>query len=459
MNKKLLLALQKRNTERLEELKVKLGDEGLSPDELAAIETEIESLSAELDEVATAIANLDDESEGDQGEEQARGEVVGDQGGSAEGDEGNDESNDGGDEEQARGAESGEGKTAVSAQARATAMSAVKNALSTRNVQSNKKKDAQMRSAFANFVVGNISEAQARSLGLVAGQGSVTVPTVIASEIITYAQEENLLRKYGTTHKTKGNVKYPILVRSAVANATKTERAANMPETDIEFDEILLDPSEFDALATVSRKLVEQSGVNIEEIVVEELKKAYVRKEIAYMFNGSDVGAINQGSLKNKAVAYYETDPVDINAAGLTNKLYAELVKMKGQAKTSVRKKAMWIVNSAAFTALEGLLDANGRPLLYETPDGLGYKLLGHPLDYTDAADAMDPKVPVFYFGDFSQFYIQDVVGILKIQRLVETYAAQNKIGFQVYNLLDGQLIYSPMEPAVYRYEVGTTEP
>lgn len=456
MNKKLLVALQKRNTERLEALKDQLGQEGLTAEELTAIETEIESLSAELDEVATAIADLDDEgeAEGNDDEEQARGQSTDGQ------DEGSDgeESGEGDEEGQARGSENGEEAPVVSAQARSKAMSAVKNALSTRNVVSTKKKDAQKRSAFANFVVGNISEAQARSLGIVVGQGSVTVPETIAAEILSYAQEENLLRKYGTTHKTQGNVKYPILVKKADANVSKTERTANMPETDIEFDEILLDPAEFDALATVTKKLIKLSGVNIENIVVEELKKAYVRKEINYMFNGDDVGNENPGALAKKAVAYYESETVDINAAGLTNKLYAQLVKMKGQVKTEVRKKAMWIVNSAAFTALEGLLDSNGRPLLYETPDGMGYKLLGHALDYTDAADGKDAAVPVFYFGDFSAFHIQDVIGQMEIQRLVEQYAAQNKIGFQVYNLLDGQLIYSPLAPAVYRYEVGTTE-
>ena len=39
------------------------------------------------------------------------------------------------------------------------------------------------------------------------------------------------------------------------------------------------------------------SGVPVEDIVVEELKKAYVRKEINYMFNGDDAGNENPGAL------------------------------------------------------------------------------------------------------------------------------------------------------------------
>ena len=438
MNRELLLALQRRNQERLAQLNTQLDNEELTQEELDAINAEIETLNKELDEAAKALADLDENDDDPEPTEPV----------------------DPSEPAEPRGGEPTDPpKPKVSAEARAIASKAIKTALSTRNAMSTKKREAEMRSAFANFVVGNISEAEARSLGIVTGQGSVTVPETIASEIISYAQEENLLRKYGTTFRTKSYVKYPVLVKKAVANVTKTERTANMPETDIEFDEILLDPTEFDALATVTKKLIKLSGVNIEQIVVDELKKAYVAKEINYMFNGNDVGNENPRALAKQAVAYYETEAVDIDAAGLTNKLYTQLVKMKGQLKTEVRKKAMWIVNAAAFTALEGLLDSNGRPLLYETPDGMGYKLLGHRLDYTDAADGTNPAVPVFYFGDFSTFYIQDVIGQMEIQRLVEQYAAQNKIGFQVYNLLDGGLIYSPLAPSVYRYEVGLEAP
>jgi len=65
----------------------------------------------------------------------------------------------------------------------------------------------------------------------------------------------------------------------------------------------------------------------------------------------------------------------------------------------------------------------------------------------------------VYYFGDFSAFYIQEIKGGMELQKLIEKFSGTNKIGFQIYNLIDGQLIYSPFEPAVYRYEVGATKP
>lgn len=449
--RKLLLELQKRNNQRLTELRTKLEKNEVRAEDLEAIQKEVQELSDTAKEIADELANLDEE-------EQKKDEDT-----TEEDDEKTEDveetKTDEDTEEERESDEEKEQRSKISDEQRKTAMSQIGKALSTRGSKSTKKKEKEIRSAFANFVVGKITEAEARSLGIEVGNGSVTIPEVIASEIITYAQEENLLRKYGSVHRTKGNVKYPVLVKKAAANVNKKERTQEIAETEIEFDEILLDPAEFDALATVTKKLMKMSGVNIEEIVVEELKKAYVEKETNYMFNGDDAGNVNPGALAKKAVPFYETSPIDLEGEGLSSKLYQQLVKFKGQPVTAVLKKSMWIVNRAAFTALEGLVDANGRPLLYEAPDGMGYRLLGHKLDYTDAANTADPAVPVFYFGDFSSFHIQDVIGAMELQKLIEKYSGTNKIGFQIYNLLDGQLIYSPLEPTAYRYEVGETAP
>lgn len=433
MNRELLLALQKRNNDRLIELRNQLADTENRELDVAAITTEVEDIQEQLQTIADQLADEGEDTPPEDGAEGRSGEE-------GEGEEGTGNRN------------------AVIPENRTAAMNGIAAALSTRGHKSAGAKAIEIRKAFANFVVGKISEQEARSLGLFTGNGSVVVPEVIASEVITYAQEENLLRKYGSIHKTAGDVKYPVLVTKASASVTKTERTVDMSETTIEFDEILLAPAEFDALATVTKKLVAMSGVNIEEIVIEELKKAYVRKETSYMFKGADVGHTNPGSLYNKAVAFEGSFTIDYAAAGWSQLLYAALVRMKNTPTTSVLKKSMWIVNRAALTKLESMTDTTGRPLLHvDATDGVTYKLLGHKLDFTDDADGAASVTPHFYFGDFKSFHIQEVIGTLQIQRLVEKYAAQNKLGFQIYNLLDGQLIYSALEPTVYKFAATQT--
>lgn len=449
MNRKLLLALQKRNNARLKELRMKLEKNEVREVDLEKTKEEVQTLIDQLQEIADALVEGEEgaekEGESRDGEEEEKGE-----------DEKEDEKKDEGEKEDDKKDEEERSGT-INGETRDLVMSQIAKGLSTRGHKSGKKKEKEIRSAFANFVVGNISEVEARALGVEAGNGSVTIPEVIASEIITYAQEENLLRKYGSRHKTKGDVKFPVLVQKATANVTKTERTTDMPETTIEFDEILLDPSEFDALATVTKKLIKMSGVNVEEIVIEELKKAYVRKETDYMFNGDDVGHENPGALAKKAVAFTPGAVVDLAAVGYSQKLYDALVEMKNTPATEVVKKGRWIVNRAALTTIEKMKTTDGFPLLRpmtQVEGGIGYMLLGHALDFTDSADSATPTNPMFYFGDFSKFHIQDVIGGLELQKLVEKYSGTNKIGFQIYNLLDGQLIYSPHEPAVYKYEV-----
>lgn len=452
MDTELLKKMKARREQRLTELREKVESGELREADLEAITKEIDAVVDELNGIKSELSEADGSDEGsdaDEGTGGSDGSTGSDENRSGEGDEG-DEGDDGDNDD----SENRSGM--ITQQQRDGLLGSIKNGLEARAKMTNKQKDQQLRKAFANFVVGNISEAEARALGIEAGNGSVTVPEVIASEVITYAQEENLLRKYGTVVRTSGDVKYPILVKKADANVNKKERSTDIAETAIQFDEILLNPAEFDALATVTKKLLKMSGVPVEDIVVEELKKAYVRKEINYMFNGDDAGNENPGALAKKAVAFKK--PLDLTASGAGQKLYDALIEFKNTPVTEVMKKGRFIINRAALTAIEKMKTDDGFPLLRpftQAEGGIGYQLVGYPVDWTDAADKKgEPDTPVLYFGDFSAFKIQEVIGALEIQKLVEKFSGKNQIGFQIYNLLDGQLVYSPFEPAVYRYEI-----
>lgn len=448
MNKKLLIALQKRNKARLTELRTQVENPETRAEDLTAIQDEIAQITNELQDVADQLAELEDDGSGEGSDN------------SGNDDSQDDENRDGGNDDEGQGGSDDENRSATPEQ-RSAALAAIGSGLSTRNAKSTKVRESEVRSAFANFVVGKISEGEARSLGIETGNGSVTVPEVIASEIITYAQEENLLRKYGTVNRTKGDVKYPVLVKKAEANLNKKERASGdeIPETSIEFDEILLNPAEFDALATVTKKLLNMSGAPIETIVIDELKKAYVRKETNYMFNGDDSGNENPGALAKKAVPFVPSVAVDVTAADAGQKLYDALIEMKNTPVTEVMKNGRWIINRAALTLIEKMKTSDGFPLLRpmtQAEGGIGNSLVGYPMEFTDSADKKGAAdIPVLYFGDFKSFQIQDVIGAMQMQKLVEKYAGTNRVGFQIYNLLDGQLVYSKFEPTVYRYEIG----
>ncbi|MFK4412901.1 HK97 family phage major capsid protein [Bacillus sp. RC251] len=80
--------------------------------------------------------------------------------------------------------------------------------------------------------------------------------------------------------------------------------------------------------------------------------------------------------------------------------------------------------------------------------------LLGFPLVCTDAVKGLVDSAVVFNFGDFSSFVIQENSDGLGIEVMREMYTDVNEVGLKLYNLLDGKLIYSEVEPTVYRLEV-----
>ncbi|PFT89993.1 phage major capsid protein [Bacillus cereus] len=425
--KEILKASQARNKARLAELQGKVEKNEVRSEELAAVKAEVEALTEEAKTLADELAKLEadekeegpDKKQDDDPDKKEDPEVKEDLNQSKE----------------------------IPKEERSEIMAAIATGLSTKGHKSTKNKEKETRSAFANYIVGNIDEREARALGLVTGNGSVTIPDFLSKEIITYAQEENFLRRLGTGVKTKENIKYPVLVKKAEAQGHKNERTNNeIPETDIEFDEIELSPTEFDALATVTKKLLARTGLPIEQIVMDELKKAYVRKETQYMVNGDEANNINDGALAKKAVEF-KTDEKN---------LYDALVKMKNTPVKEVRKKARWVLNTAALTKIETMKTDDGFPLLRpfnQVEGGIGYTLLGFPVEEEDAIDIPDtPDTPVFYFGDFSKFYIQDVIGSLEVQKLVELFSRTNRVGFPIWNLLDAQLIHSPFEVPVYKY-------
>lgn len=432
--KEILKASQARNKARLAELQGKVEKGEVRSEELAAVKAEVEALTEEAKTLADEIAKLEEEEKEEDPDKK--------------------KDDDPEKKEDPAAKENPDTKAELSEEQRSAISASIATALSTKGHKSTKNKEKETRSAFANYIVGNIDETEARALGLVTGNGSVTIPDFLSKEIITYAQEENFLRRLGTGVKTKENIKYPVLVKKAEAQGHKTERTNNeIPETDIEFDEIELSPTEFDALATVTKKLLARTGLPIEQIVMDELKKAYVRKETQYMVNGDEANNINDGALAKKAVEF-KTDEKN---------LYDALVKMKNTPVKEVRKKARWVLNTAALTKIETMKTDDGFPLLRpfnQAEGGISYTLLGFPVEEEDAIDIPDsPDTPVFYFGDFSKFYIQDVIGSLEVQKLVELFSRTNRVGFRIWNLLDAQLIHSPFEVPVYKYVLTETKP
>lgn len=426
MNKKYLLKRQKDLKATLGALEERAKGDTLTRDDLNDIETQVEEITDELNEISDAISELSDEDveeleDAVEDLENTTDEIVDTV-------------------EKNTDDDSDDAKTVDESQ-RSRVLGIIGKGISSRGEE--KMKKLSTRNAFLQFLGGRVSEQKARSLGVDFNNGRVLVPQEIAHEVISYSQEENPLRKFATVHNTKGTQGFPIQVAKMAANNSKKERddKTPIPFTEIEFDDYFLDPTEIDALTKITKKLTHMSDFDVEAIVLEELKKAYVRKEVFMYIHDTT----NKGSLVNKAVAFDTKE----------NNKYLKLIQLKNALPTALRGGARWLINRAAQTELESLLDTTGNPILKESGnDDFEFKLLTYPVEVSDHVDGTDPSVPVIYFGNFSYFHIQDVIGSLEIQILTEKYADTNQIGYKIYNLTDGQLVYGPFETPVYSLDI-----
>lgn len=433
MNKKYLLKRLKSLKGMLRTAQQRAEDPATTEETLIEIETQVEEITAEINEVNDMIESLPDD------ESTEVVDVVEDLGAAVE------EVEDAVDENITE-----EEVVEEPTQARSRVLGIIGKGLESRGEQ--KLGKLNKRSAFLRYLSGRLNQSQARSLGIKFNNGKVLVPTELSKEIISYVQEENPLRAAATIHKTKGMQGFPVQVKKADANIVEEERDDSnlIPFTDLEFDDVYLDPKEFDAIIKVTKKLTHMSDFDIEAIVLDELKSAYLRKEAFWHFSAPT----NPGSLAKKAVEF-------VVAEGTVNK-YLKLIQLKNALPTSMRAKARWMINRQAQTELESILDNNGNPILKDSGnEEFSHTLFTFPVIVTDYADEWnvsgskyDPSKPMIYFGDFSYFHIQDVLGTLEIEPLRELFARENKVGFKIYHISDGQLIYGPFETPVYFLDI-----
>lgn len=296
-----------------------------------------------------------------------------------------------------------------------------------------------------DFLANKISQKNARSLGVEINNGRVLVNKEISKQILSYLQENNPIREVANIEVTKKRKGRLVQVEQAEVDILPEERDSDsIEETSISFDEVFLSPIEMDALAKITDKLQYMSETDIKQIVIEELGKAMVRIECYWHIHSPK----NPGSLINRAVNFI--------APSYSSSGYQNLIRVKNSIPVKMRKNAVWMMNRPAQTIFESMLDKNGRPILKEDPNSeFSFEMFNYPVRVNDHFDVPGDKTkPVLYFGDFSYFYIQDVIGSIEIQVLKEIFAGENKKGIKVYHLSDGQLIYGPFEIPVFRVEL-----
>ena len=290
--------------------------------------------------------------------------------------------------------------------------------------------------AFVDFIITG-EEKRANSPGMSYGSNGAIVPTTIAKKIIEKVKELSPIYEKVEKFHTKGTLEIPVY--NADSSVDSPTGDVNVAYQGDEFTALVAGQGKFTsvelkgyshgALSVISRKLLNNSDINITSFLTNKIAQAFAdfwERELLVGTgapNNHMTGAISTTNL----VATGNTTYTAANAAKIDN-----LISLQLAIPQQYQKNAMWIMNKAVFTELRKLKDGNGNYYMAYgkgLTGGFDWEFLGKPVYISEnmpEATAAN-NIPVLY-GDFSGMAMK-ISQDLEIQLMREKYIDKNAIG------------------------------
>lgn len=290
--------------------------------------------------------------------------------------------------------------------------------------------------AFVDFIITG-EEKRATSPGMSYGSNGAIVPTTIAKKIIEKVKELSPIYEKVEKFHTKGTLEIPVY--NADSSVDSPTGDVNVAYQGDEFTTLVAGQGKFTsvelkgyshgALSVISRKLLNNSDINITSFLTNKIAQAFAdfwEKELLVGTGASNnhmTGAISTTNL----VATGNTTYTAANAAKIDN-----LISLQLAIPQQYQKNAMWIMNKAVFTELRKVKDGNGNYYMAYgkgLTGGFDWEFLGKPVYISENMPAATSanNIPVLY-GDFSGMAMK-ISQDLEIQLMREKYIDKNAIG------------------------------
>lgn len=278
--------------------------------------------------------------------------------------------------------------------------------------------------AFSNYVMG--SGAPENRAQLTNGDNGDIIPRRIADRIITAVRDIVPFMQLADVIHTSGELAVPVYSE----DDTNYIQADYMVEgTDVsdnvgKFTTINLKGYALNALALVSKKLQNNTDINVTDFVVKQLSEALAYKLEKEFVIGTE-GKITGITSAKKGIP----------AAAATAITYDELVKLKHSLKQRFRRKAVFIMHPDTYTYICTLKDEVGNPYFKEDE----YKILNVPVIESDSMPTMESGAKAIVIADLSGYTIKATTEV-EIQILREKFATKGFIGILGYCDFDGKI-------------------
>ena len=255
--------------------------------------------------------------------------------------------------------------------------------------------------------------------------GGYLVPDEYDSRLIDALNEENIMRRLGTTIKTSGEHK--INIAGTKPAAAWIDEGEALTFSDATFSQLSLDAHKLHVAVKVTEELLYDSAFNLENYILTQFGRALANAEEDAFLNGDGTNkplglfAETGGGTVSKTVAAVGADDV------------IDLIYSLGR---PYRKSASFIMNDKTIAGLRLLKDNNGQYLWQPSYQaGEPDRLLGYNI-HTSAYAPTD-KIA---FGDYSYYNIGDR-GTRSFAELRELFAGNGMVGFVAKERVDGKLL------------------
>ena len=311
----------------------------------------------------------------------------------------------------------------------------------------------QYRKAFHSYLQGNMDLRELRALAAqtkgTAAFGGNTVPTDMEATVVTGMLAFGGMRQAARIVRTDDgrNLDIPRSDDTGNVAAIIGEATAISNSTHVPFGKVTLEAVKYaTGPIKISRELVQDSVIDVEEYVRERMIERFARGQNTHFTTRSSTETNGPHGITNDS-----TGALTVANGSLTPE---NLMSLVHKVDLAYRPRGQWMFDDQTALTIRQLRWATSGQFVWEASlkPGQPDMLLGYPV-------VINNDVPLFgtsgnkpiWFGDWRNYWIREVRG-LDLLRLEERYAEEDVIALVGYQRVDGRSVFGSTVPAQKPY-------
>ena len=312
--------------------------------------------------------------------------------------------------------------------------------MSTTNLHTKAAFEGYVRRGDAMRVAG--VEGKALSAGT-AADGGYLVPPETEAAVNRALKAISPIRSLATVRQVSGNVYKKPFAMTGVGTGWVGETAARPQTTSPTLTELSFPTMELYAMPAATQSLLEDSAVNIDQWIADEVRLAFASQEGQAFVTGDGVnkpkGFLAYDTIANASWEFGKLGFIATGSAGAfpTANPSDKLIDLVYSVKSGYRANGSFVMNRAAQSVIRKMKDADGNYLWQPSiQPGSNATLMGFPLvESEDMPDIGAGSLSVA-FGDFERGYL--IVDRIGISVLRDPYSAKPYVLFYTTKRVGG---------------------